>query len=248
MRKSAFWLVAACGLLALPHTAAAQAAAVSEPLELASFMSVPPTAHPRAAAAKKKLPVSMGGAVALTFDDGPDPHLTPRLLDILRAEGVTATFCLVGRNVADYPHIVRQMLADGHELCNHSWNHHVLTSGNVAREIARTDAAIEAATGTTPAMLRAPYGELRHVGSCYLGRPFVGWDTDTMDWKRRNVAYITQVASGTRPDAIVLMHDIHKTSVAAVPGIIRALKARGVRFTHASALWRHRCGARTAGK
>ena len=191
-----------------------------------------------------------GGRVALSFDDGPDAHLTPRLLDILRGAGVTATFCLVGKRVAQHPDIVRRIHAEGHELCNHSWSHPVLTAGNVGPEISKTDAAIRAATGTVPAILRAPYGAQGSVGSCYGGRPFVGWGGtgDTMDWRYRNAARVANAAVRVHSDEIVLMHDIHATSVAAVPGIIAGLRARGMSFVHASALWRHRCAPRIAGK
>ena len=191
-----------------------------------------------------------GGRVALSFDDGPDASLTPRLLDILRNAGVTATFCLVGRRVAQYPDIVRRIHAEGHELCNHSWSHPVLTGGNAGSEISKTDAAIRAATGTVPAILRAPYGAQGSVGSCHSGRPFVGWGGtgDTMDWRYRNVGRITSAAVRVHSDEIVLMHDIHATSVAAMPGIIAGLRARGMSFVHASELWKHRCAPRIAGK
>ena len=191
-----------------------------------------------------------GGLVALSFDDGPDAHLTPRLLDILREAGITATFCLVGKRVAQHPDIVRRIYAEGHELCNHSWSHPVLTAGNVGPEISKTDAVIRAATGTVPAILRAPYGATGSVGHCYSGRPFVGWGGtgDTMDWRYRNAGRVTNTAVKVRPDEIVLMHDIHATSVAAVPGIIAGLRARGMSFVHASALWKHQCAPRVAVK
>ena len=191
-----------------------------------------------------------GGRVALSFDDGPDASLTPRLLDILRDARVTATFCLVGKRVVQHPDIVRRIHAEGHELCNHSWSHPILTGGNVGLEISKTDAVIRTATGTVPAILRAPYGATGSVGSCHSGRPFVGWGGtgDTMDWRYRNAGRVTSVAVKVHSDEIVLMHDIHSTSVAAVPGIIAGLRARGMSFVHASSLWKHRCAARIAGK
>jgi peptidoglycan/xylan/chitin deacetylase (PgdA/CDA1 family) len=190
------------------------------------------------------LPVTAGGVVALSFDDGPDPRLTPRLLDILRRENVVATFCLVGQRVAEHPEIARRMQAEGHELCNHSWNHPKLTRGNVDSQIAKTDAAIGAATGTVPRILRAPGGDIRNVGGCHGGRPFVGWGEheDTLDWKYRNQSRIARVATEARPGTIILMHDIRPTTVASVPGIIAGLKARGMSFVRASSLWHHRCG------
>ena len=189
-----------------------------------------------------------GGVVALSFDDGPDARLTPRLLDTLREAGVTATFCLVGQRVVQHPDIARRMYAEGHELCNHSWSHPILTGGNVAGQIGKTDAVIRAASGTTPRILRAPFGNTRHVGSCYGGRPFVGWGPtgDTMDWRYRLPARITRIASSVRSGEIVLMHDIRRTTIAAVPSIITGLKARGMRFVHSSELWRNACNGRHA--
>lgn len=185
------------------------------------------------------------GRVALSFDDGPDVRFTPILLDILKEEGVTATFCLVGRRVRDAPAIARRIAEEGHELCNHSWSHPVLTRTNIAAQIGQTDAAILAATGTTPTILRAPYGATGSVGSCYDGRPFVGWGAhgDTLDWRYRDMGRITRVAAATPADEIVLMHDIHPTTVASVRAIITRLKARGMTFVRASALWKHPCGS-----
>lgn len=180
------------------------------------------------------------GDVALTFDDGPHPTLTPRLLKMLDDAKVKATFCVVGELTAKYPHIVRRIAAEGHELCNHSWNHRLYKYGGGASQIERTDAAIRSAAGLTPAILRAPGGASGALGNCYGGRPFVNWNVDTHDYKYRDAARVARVAGGA--SGIVLMHDIHATTVAAVPGMINALKARGARFVHASALWRSSCG------
>jgi len=194
--------------------------------------------------------------VALTFDDGPHKTLTPRLLDILRDEGVTATFCLVGQRVRDNPVLVARMRAEGHQLCNHSWSHPHLTRGNVESQISRTDAAIRSASGVAPSILRAPYGATGSVGECYRGRPFVGWGRwdgheyrggDTLDWLHRSVLHVTNAAVRAHDDDIVLMHDIHATTIASMQGIIAGLKARGMSFVHASNLWRNRCGASIAG-
>ena len=191
---------------------------------------------------------SAGGRVALSFDDGPDAVLTPWLLDILREAGVKATFCLVGQRVAMHPDIVRRMYAEGHELCNHSWSHPQLTAHNIGRELARTDAVIRAATGTVPAVLRAPYGDTRAVGSCYGGRPFVGWGAtgNTEVWRYRVPSRVTHAAVHVNFGQVVLMHDIHRTTVVAVPAIIAGLLARGGTIVHASVLWNHHCTLRAA--
>lgn len=200
-------------------------------------------------------PVTAGGRVALSFDDGPDRVLTPLLLDMLHEQGVKATFCLVGQRVRDNPAIVARIYAEGHELCNHSWNHPMLTRRNVASQIARTDEAIAAAIGRsgykTP-ILRAPGGYTHAVGNCYDGRPFVGWGKwtgrgfddgeDTNDWKYRSVSHTTSVAAQARSGAIVLMHDIHASTVRAVPGILKRLSERGVSLVTVSDVWQSSCG------
>ncbi len=198
--------------------------------------------------------------VAPSFDDGPHVTFTPKLLDILKAKGVTATFCLVGQRVRQWPEIVKRIYSEGHQLCNHSWSHPLLTAGNVGREIAKTDEAIAEAIGIKgfkAPILRAPGGNIHYIGNCYDGRPFVGWGSwdgkeyvggDTLDWLHRSVRHIMRVAASAKPGEIVLMHDIHKTTIDSVPGIIEGLKARGMRFVHASVLWKHHCAPQVAGK
>jgi len=172
-----------------------------------------------------------GGCVALTFDDGPHATLTPKLLGILARENVHATFYLIGRSVASMPSVVRSINAGGHEIGNHSWSHPRLSSGNVRSQISRTDAVIKAAIGFAPATLRAPYGVLSKGVISRVNRPFISWDVDTLDWRYRNSARVAKVAvSRAHGGAIILMHDIHATTVAAVPAIIEGLRARGFSF------------------
>ena len=182
--------------------------------------------------------------VALSYDDGPHPVYTRTLLKVARLAGVKMTLCMVGRNVEKYPDIVREAVADGHELCNHSWSHVTLRPGNVKQEIEKTDEAIRKITGTVPRILRAPYGNTKHVGECYKGRPFVNWQVDTKDWRYRNTARIIKVA--VRANAgIILMHDIRLTTVMAFPAIVLALKAQGVSFVTVSQLAGNPCGTLT---
>ncbi len=91
-----------------------------------------------------------GPYIAMTFDDGPSPELTPKLLDMLKARGIKATFFVVGQNAAEHPEILKRMIAEGHEIGNHSWSHPALTKlgvDGVAKQIESTNAAIEQATG-----------------------------------------------------------------------------------------------------
>ncbi|KUO06923.1 polysaccharide deacetylase family protein [Streptomyces sp. DSM 15324] len=171
--------------------------------------------------------------VALTFDDGPVAD-TQRLLRILRERHVPVTFYLVGKNVQRYPATARAEAEAGHQIGNHSWDHADLTRlsrAAVASEISRTDTAIKQATGKKPTTFRAPYGAQNATVRAAAARPLVHWSVDTLDWKYRDTARLIRVVKrDTRPGDIVLMHDIHRTTVDAVPGIISGLTARGFHF------------------
>jgi peptidoglycan-N-acetylglucosamine deacetylase len=184
------------------------------------------------------------GCVALTFDDGPDATLTPMLLTILEQEKVHATFFVVGQHVAANPKIVEREHADADEIGNHTWDHRLLAGlpeRDVVGEIARTDKVVVDATGARPDVIRPPYGiisasieaELREHG---LMRRVALWDTDTFDWLHENAAWTVVRASAVADGSVVLLHDIHPSTVAAVPSIIRNLRARGLRLTTFSGL------------
>src|SRR5947209_18770810 len=104
-----------------------------------------------------------GPYIALTFDDGPNATLTPKLLDLLAARHLKATFFVVGQNAADHPDILRRAVKEGHEIANHSWSHPNLAKMSdeaVRRELQKTDDAIAAAIGKRPTLLRATYGSI----------------------------------------------------------------------------------------
>lgn len=172
--------------------------------------------------------------VALTFDDGPDPTLTPKLLKTLKHYNVHATFFEVGSSVIRYPSVSRQVLKYGNQIGNHSWNHPDLTTlsnTKAIHQIALTDAAIYKATGTIPTYIRPPYGAVNSRIGNLFDRPIVRWNVDSRDWAYLNTPKtVSHVLATTHPGSIILMHDIHPTSVAAVPQIIRSLKKRGYIF------------------
>ena len=185
-------------------------------------------------------PKSPKKVVSLTFDDGPDPTLTPKLLKILKHYNVHATFFEVGSSVIRYPSVSRLVLKYGNQIGNHSWNHPDLTTLSTAkaqRQIALTDAAIYKATGTIPMYIRPPYGLVNsRIGNLY-DRPIVRWNVDSRDWAYLNTPKtVNHVLATTHNGSIILMHDIHPTSVAAVPQIIRSLKRRGYTFVTLPAL------------
>jgi hypothetical protein len=181
-------------------------------------------------------PTTGNKVIALTFDDGPGPH-TAHLLDILDQYGAKATFFLIGSKVSGQASIVRSIQARGHQLGNHSWSHPELPKlpvDQIAGEVDRTNEAIRQATGVTPAILRPPYGAVNGAILEQLrlrGMSSILWSVDTRDWADRNSEIVcSRAVAGARPGAIILMHDIHQTSVGAVPCILSALKQQGYSF------------------
>lgn len=181
-------------------------------------------------------PTTGNKVIALTFDDGPGPY-TAHLLDVLDQYGAKATFFLIGSKVSSQANVVRSIHARGHQLGNHSWSHPELPKlpvNQIAGEIDRTNDAIKQATGVTPAILRPPYGAVNGVVLEQLrlrGMSSILWSVDTRDWADRNSDIVcSRAVAGARPGAIILMHDIHQTSVNAVPCILSALKQQGYSF------------------
>ncbi|MCP2336574.1 polysaccharide deacetylase family protein [Actinomadura rupiterrae] len=172
--------------------------------------------------------------VALTFDDGPGPY-TAHLLDVLKAAGARATFFMLGENVGEYKADVRRMALEGHQLGNHTWSHPELPSLStdaVRSQVRRTQKAIyDASGGVTPTLFRPPYGATNARVGKAVGMPEIVWDVDSMDWRYPNVARNVRV--GTREPkkgSIVLFHDIHKTTVDAIPRVLAGLQKRGFTF------------------
>ena len=174
--------------------------------------------------------------VAITFDDGPHPDFTPRLLDTLKERQVHATFFLVGRNAAAYPHLVRRMVEEGHEVANHTWAHPLLTgygTEGVESQLRRAHDAITKGGGVEPLTYRPPYGGVRlsqrRTIQERFGYPTILWDVDPLDWQPpRSVQKVyDRVLAATKPGSIILLHDIHETTVDAMPATLDALIARG---------------------
>jgi peptidoglycan-N-acetylglucosamine deacetylase len=181
-------------------------------------------------------------AVALTFDDGPDPRWTPQVLALLRAARVHATFCLIGRQVAAYPRLVARIVAEGHRLCNHTFDHDEQLATRpvpvINRDIQAATAAIKRAVpGASIRLFRAPGGGFT-VGLDQLlpaqGLRPLGWSVDPDDWRRPGAAAIVaRVLAQVRPGSIILLHDgggDRSQTVAALQQLLPALTARGYRF------------------
>ncbi len=185
-----------------------------------------------------------GPYIAITFDDGPHPELTPKLLDILKARGIKATFFMVGQMVVQHPEIVKRMAEEGHEVANHSWSHPALTklgADGVRKQLVNTSDAIEKACGIRPTVMRPPYGATnaalnRKINNDY-GMKVILWSVDPLDWKYRNSDHVeSEILKGTTPGGIILSHDIHATTVAAMPATLDALLAKGYKFVTVSEL------------
>lgn len=203
----------------------------------------------RAASGQPQIAAPTGGVdctrvacVALTFDDGPAPD-TQRLLGMLDEAGVKVTFFLVGTRAAKYPDIVQAEAAAGHEVANHTNAHEDLLrlddEGVRATVTRDQNIVLSAASGVTPSLFRPPYGaHNRRVDDLIggLGLPLILWDLDTLDWKTRNADASVKAVEQARPGSIILMHDIHPTSVDAVPRVIEALQAKGYTLVTVSQL------------
>lgn len=178
--------------------------------------------------------------VALTFDDGPSEH-TGRLLDMLEGYSARATFYMLGSLVGESPELAARITGEGHEVGGHSWRHDDLTgmsASAVADDTVRTAEAIEEASGQWPHTMRPPYGSFNATTERSVGAPIVIWDVDTLDWKVRDAEKVADTAvEQTRPGSIVLMHDIHGTTVDAVPDILSRLHDEGYHFVTVSQLF-----------
>ncbi|KQN04241.1 polysaccharide deacetylase [Sphingobium sp. Leaf26] len=198
-------------------------------------------------------------AVALTFDDGPDPVWTPPILNILRKAHVPATFFVIGENAMMHPGLLRQIVAQGSEIGNHSYTHPNLAQvwdRGVSLELNSTQRLVEAYTGHAMRLFRAPYfGDAEPTTADEIGPALeaqqagylnVGLHVDPGDWTRPGTEAIVartiaQVEAGgaDRSAQIILLHDSggdRAQTVAALPRIIGALKARGYRFVPVSTL------------
>ncbi|MEP6669375.1 MAG: polysaccharide deacetylase family protein [Chthoniobacter sp.] len=185
-----------------------------------------------------------GPYIAMTFDDGPSGPNTPRLLDMLKERKIHATFFFVGQCVEEYPDIVKRIVAEGHEVANHSWSHPDLAKmGDAAvhDQIQKTHDAIVQACGVAPKIMRPPYGAFtarqRAWANATWGYKIILWDVDPLDWKVRNSEHVkAEILKQTQNGSIILSHDIHKTTVDAMPSTLDNLLSKGYKFVTVSEL------------
>ncbi len=222
-----------------------------------AFLGFEALERPQSGAFGPALTAGRPGAmrVALTYDDGPDPRTTPRLLDVLRREHVRATFFVVGEAVDRAPELVRRMVRDGNGVGNHTYDHPHLEFAGAARvrdEVTRTDAAL-ARAGVATRLVRTPYGRRNAAvvqAIAAEGRTLVLWsDAESHDWERPGDAagIAADVVARVRDGSIVLLHDGDRgrpcreaacdrsTVIDATRRIVDTLRARGYTFVPVAA-------------
>lgn len=187
-----------------------------------------------------------GKKIALTFDDGPHPVKTPKILALLEKYGAKATFFIVGSNADAYPEIIAKEAAGGHELANHSYTHprfSKLTEAEIKAEIERTDAAIKKASGVSPKLFRPPEGAyskdiVKIAGE--MGKETIIWTVDTLDWARSpRDTIVENVKANVTFGSIILFHDCTRDgtfTLEALEVLLPYLKSQGYEFVTVSEL------------
>ena len=196
---------------------------------------------------------SSGKIVALTFDDGPSPDWTPKILDALKEENIKATFFMLGRHVEEYPDVARRVAEDGHEIGNHTYDHHVLIyykTEELEKEIRDAQAAIYKATGITTKYFRPPKAwltgnEKKQIRS--MGYETILWSLNSKDWVTFHDKQITSyILRNIRPGDIILFHDSggvfhaeggsRKQTVKTISRLAGKLREKGYKFVTISEL------------
>ncbi|QEL82862.1 polysaccharide deacetylase (plasmid) [Bacillus sp. JAS24-2] len=184
--------------------------------------------------------------VYLTFDDGPGKY-TAKLLDILKKNQVKASFFLIGGNVTKFPDLVKQEKAEGDYIGLHSMTHDykkLYTNGQYVKEMKEVQSLVKNVIGDSPTLTRPPYGSMpglnEELRNKVVEEGFKVWDwtIDSLDWKYNKLPIETAsnkiiqnvLSNAKHSKEIILLHDIHPQSIAAVPAIIEGLKAKGYEF------------------
>ena len=211
-----------------------------------------PTPTPKATAVAKDPSLEGKKLIAITFDDGPNPKTTPKLLDMLKQKGVKATFFMLGSRASAYPNIVKRIYEEGHTLGSHTYSHKdlkKLSDADVTAESQKTIDAIQAACGQSPIVARPPYGSSDERVRGILNMPIVLWNIDPNDWKDRDANIVAQrIISKAKPNSIILLHDIYPTSVEAAGKVIDELRRQGYTFVTVDQLIIQKYGSMQAGK
>lgn len=178
---------------------------------------------------------TMGNRIALTFDDGPTPGVTDRILDELQRRGLHATFFMIGERLLDAPDLARRVLAEGHAVGHHTFTHANLTTlpdTKVSEEVEKSLGAMREILGIQPRWFRPPFGALRRNQAPLIARHgmrIVFWNVDPKDWSRPGTEKIGDtILEGAAAGSIVLCHDVHDQTAEALPRVIDGLHERGL--------------------
>ena len=178
--------------------------------------------------------------VALTFDDGPSPETTPRLLDVLAEKNVLATFFMLGNMARNNPTIVHRAKREAHEIASHTMYHQNLprlSQDAISADINEANAVFRDLLGQSPLLTRPPYGNINNNVRNIAGTPLILWSVDPEDWKNRDPDTIVEIAmSQVHDGAIILAHDIYPTTVEAISRLIDILRENDYEFVTISEL------------
>lgn len=178
--------------------------------------------------------------IALTFDDGPGPY-TDQILAALKKYNGKATFFMVGNSIKAYPEQVKHVYEAGCQIGNHTLSHKTLTKLNadgVRAQVNEVQDMVEKLTGHRPTLMRPPGGAVNKTVRQIVDMPFILWNVDTLDWKKRDADYVyNYVVKTVSKGDIILMHDIHKTSAEAAVRLIKSLTEQGYELVTISELF-----------
>lgn len=179
--------------------------------------------------------------IALTFDDGPDPEVSPRVLDLLKEHGVKAVFFCIGEKVGNNRDIVTRMMEEGHLIGNHSYAHSALfdlwSSRQMAGDIHRAEEIIALATGKRPVWFRPPFGVTNPTVATVINRTgyhVMGWSIRSLDTSIKDPAKIMErIKKRWHPGGIILLHDRHERTLEVLERILEHAKETGYSFQRA---------------
>ncbi|MCL2532171.1 MAG: polysaccharide deacetylase family protein [Oscillospiraceae bacterium] len=223
--------IAVAALLAMPVMPLVPAQYVPPPIEEPIFQD-PDAVKPEIMGELK--PLVGHTLIALTFDDGPNPYITVPVLNFLAQHNVPATFYVLGAEVDQHPDILRRMVAEGHQVGNHSQRH--LEATRVSAERRRLDyhegmQAIYRVLGFTPTTTRLPFGSYNATVLADMTTPHIHWSIDPQDWRNRNAQYIANhVLHFAQDGDIILLHDVYHSTYQATRILVPALLERGFVF------------------
>lgn len=175
--------------------------------------------------------------IAITFDDGPHPEVTPKLLDLLKEENVNATFFCIGQKIEALPEIIQDIHKDGHIVGNHSYTHHrwfdLFSTKKMTLEIEKTNIATTNAIGRNPILFRPPYGVTNPTLKKALQKTdmiSVGWSLRSFDTVNDKEKVIEKLIAKTRPGDVVLFHDTDEKILAIIKAYLNWLNENGFKI------------------